>query len=276
MDDLAVGEQSAGEKPHGGTTLARTGFHAIEEELRRLSLEKAGREGACVYYSKALPRVKRIIEQAHRAGIKVVHTSDESLDALVVSLPEGVRDHRGVVLLQEGGISQAQQAVDLEQWLASCPATSCVVVLDEITDPHNVGAILRSCDQFAVDLVVASKRRAADVQDSETVARSSAGASSWVKCAQVANLVNALKQLKAAGFWVWAADAKGQPLAKTEFAPRTCLVLGSEGRGIGRLLQSQCDLQVAVETAGHIDSLNVSVAAGILLHEIFIQHTAKR
>ena len=271
-------EDSPSPSTHGTRLAIHTtiGFHAIEEELRRLSLQKAEREGACVYYSKALPRVKRIIEQAHMAGVKVVHTSDESLDALVVSLPEGVRDHRGVVLLQEGGMSQAQQAVDLEQWLATCPDTACVVLLDGITDPHNMGAILRSCDQFAVSLVVVAKRRAVGEVGSETVARASAGAASWVNCAQVANLVDALKRLKAAGFWVWAADAKGQPLVETEFAPRTCLVLGSEGRGIGRLLQSECDLQVAVETAGHIDSLNVSVAAGILLHEVFIQHTAKR
>ena len=269
-------EQTTGEIPQGSTQTVRTGFHAIEEELRHLSLQKAVCEGACVFYSKALPRVKRIIALASKAGVSVRQTTGEQLDRLVSSLPSGAQDHRGVVLLQQGGMSQAQQAVDLEQWLASCPVVACVVVLDEITDPHNLGAILRSCDQFAVDLVVTAKRRAVGEAASETVSRASAGASSWVKCAHVANLVDALKRLKAAGFWVWAADAKGGPLAKTEFAPRTCLVLGSEGRGIGRLLAQECDLQVAVETAGHIDSLNVSVAAGILLHDVFIQHTKQQ
>ena len=269
-------EPTAGQIPQDSAQTVRTGFHAIEEEIRRLSLHKAGREGACVFYSKALPRVKRIIALATKAGVSVRQTTSDQLDLMVSSLPRGAQDHRGVVLLQGGGEARTQQAVDLEQWLASCPKVACVVVLDEITDPHNMGAILRSCDQFAVDLVVTAKRRAVGEAASETVSRSSAGASSWVKCAQVANLAAALKRLKAAGFWVWAADAKGQPLAKTEFAPRTCLVLGSEGRGIGHLLAQECDLRVAVETAGHIDSLNVSVAAGILLHEVFILQQRQR
>lgn len=275
MDSHSPPDQGTALLTHDNATLVRTGFHAIEETLRRIGSDRMGHtgrmgtEGACLYYSKALPRVKRIIEQAKKAGVNVVHTSEESLDKQVASLPQGARDHRGVLLVQEGG--EQESAVDLASWLATCPDTACVVMLDEITDPHNVGAILRSCDQFAVQLVVLPKRRAATAEGSETVLRASAGASSWVKCAQVANLASAARRLKTAGFWLWAASANGEPLASTVFAKRTCIVMGSEGKGISRLLSEECDQAVAVETAGHIDSLNVSVAAGILLHAVFLQ-----
>ncbi len=110
-----------------------------------------------------------------------------------------------------------------------------------------------------------------DVQNNEIVARSSAGASAWVNTAVVSNLVRATEQLKEAGFWIYGADAGGQTLQDISFAKRTCFVMGSEGNGISRLLGEQCDSVVSIPTCGKIDSLNVSVAAGVLLYERYRQ-----
>jgi 23S rRNA (guanosine2251-2'-O)-methyltransferase len=147
-----------------------------------------------------------------------------------------------------------------------------VVFLDSITDPHNVGAILRSCDQFGASLVVMpSRHSASDFSDNEIIARSSAGASAYVPVAIVPNLVRAAQSLKEAGFWLYGADAGGESVQKVSFADKSVIVMGSEGSGIAKLLEEQCDTIVSIPTCGKIDSLNVSVAAGILLYESYRQ-----
>ena len=148
-----------------------------------------------------------------------------------------------------------------------------VVVLDGITDPHNYGAIIRSCDQFGVSLIVNPNSRSA--KDSETVARTSAGASAWMPIATVPNLVRAVGLLKEAGFWVYGADMGGEPAHKKDLTGRVALVMGSEGEGIARLLREACDGIVSIPSKGQIDSLNVSVAAGVLLYEINRQRNFK-
>jgi 23S rRNA (guanosine2251-2'-O)-methyltransferase len=140
------------------------------------------------------------------------------------------------------------------------------VILDEITDPHNYGAILRSCDQFAVDLVVTRTRRIAKY--AEIVSKTSAGADAWVPVAETANLTRALGSLKEAGFWIYGADMAGDAVWSRDLRGRTAIVLGSEGTGVGRLLKEQCDALVGIPSRGRIDSLNVSVAAGVLLYEV--------
>jgi 23S rRNA (guanosine2251-2'-O)-methyltransferase len=140
------------------------------------------------------------------------------------------------------------------------------VILDEITDPHNYGAILRSCDQFGVDLVITRNRRTA--RYAEVIAQTSAGAVSWVPAAEVANLPRAVQDLKDAGFWIYGADMAGEPVSDKDLRGRVALILGGEGSGITRLLREACDGMVSIPTQGRIDSLNVSVAAGVLLYEI--------
>ena len=110
---------------------------------------------------------------------------------------------------------------------------------------------------------------ASDIEGNEVIGRTSAGASAWVPVAVVNNLVRAVEQLKEAGFWVYGADAGGQTLGKIDFPPKTCIIMGSEGSGISQLLEKQCDAIVSIPTCGKIDSLNVSVAAGVLLYELF-------
>lgn len=152
---------------------------------------------------------------------------------------------------------------------ATAMSRATVLVLDSITDVHNVGAILRSCDQFGVSLVVLPQARSAsDIAHNEVIARASAGAAAWVPVAIVPNLVRAVGQLKDAGFWVYGADAGGTRLDRVDFAEKTALIMGSEGSGMSQLLEKQCDVIVSIPTCGKIDSLNVSVAAGVLLYEL--------
>jgi 23S rRNA (guanosine2251-2'-O)-methyltransferase len=141
-----------------------------------------------------------------------------------------------------------------------------VLLLDEITDPHNYGAILRCCDQFGVDLVLSRNRRSA--KNADIVSKTSAGALSWVPQAETANLIRALDDLKKAGFWIYGADMEGEPVYKKDLSGRTALVLGSEGSGISRLLCESCDSMIGIPSLGRVDSLNVSVAAGVLLYEV--------
>jgi 23S rRNA (guanosine2251-2'-O)-methyltransferase len=248
-----------------------TGFHAIEERLRRMT-ETTQVSGAKLLYANPGPRVKKIIAFARGAGFPCTETSLSELDSTVSSLPELARDHRGLVLvLPDSQIPDVATYADVGHFITSLdPETpSIVVALDSVTDPYNVGAILRSCDQFGVSLVLLPRHRSLhNAALNETVSRASAGASSWVPVCETSNLTQSVQLLKDAGFWVYGADAQGIALPQVAFAPRSVLVLGSEGSGISRLLSEQCDSTVSIPTRGNIDSLNVSVAAGILLYEI--------
>ena len=257
-----------------------TGFHAIEEKIRHFALQqkKAGKKAPEVelklYFSKAGPRVKKIISQAKECNVHCEEVDEKSLDQMVQSLPVEAQEHRGIVLVAEGSGEELRSAnsVQLEQWLTSCPEKATVVVLDSVTDPHNVGAIIRSMDQFGASLIVLPDHRSAgDVLNNEIVARTSAGSSAYVPLASVTNLVRSVQLLKEAGFWIFGADAGGSSLQEIKFPDKVCLVMGSEGSGISRLLEEECDQIVSIPTCGKIDSLNVSVAAGVLLYERYRQ-----
>ncbi len=258
-----------------------TGFHAIEEKLKSyteasLKSKSAPSEILCLYIDKPGPRVKKIMEKAGECGVQIKMVSDSVLNSLVSSLPKTTQEHRGAVLTVEGEAEKKYNYVDLNAYISRVSASntqenrSIVVVLDSITDPHNVGAVLRSCDQFGAELVIMPERRSA--VESEVIDRSSAGASSWVPVCIVQNLVRSVELLKKAGFWIYGADAGGDSVTSLSFPSRVVLVLGSEGSGIARLLKETCDTIVSIPTCGKIDSLNVSVAAGILLHEMRNRH----
>lgn len=258
-----------------------TGFHSIEEKVR--SQKKGTPCGFKIFFSKPGPRVKKILAAAKEAGITCEQTDDKTLDSLVADLDETLRDHRGIVMEIKSGQKKAANIVDFDSWIkmhsgelsekgeVTDGQTSrvTVVILDCVTDPHNVGAIIRSCDQFGASLVVLPEHNSAsDIAGNEVIGRTSAGASAYVPVAIVNNLVRATEQLKQAGFWVYGADAGGQNCRKLDFPAKSVLIMGSEGTGISTLLEKQCDTIVSIPTCGKIDSLNVSVAAGVLLYEI--------
>ncbi len=245
-----------------------TGFHAVEEKVRKFSQDKKSSLKLKLYYSKPGPRIKKILAAAQEAQIPCELTDDKTLDSMVAELPPEAREHRGIILFAEGEKLREKNEVQLDQWLTQCPEEATVVILDNVTDPHNIGAVLRSCDQFGAQLlIVPSHNSTAHVRENEIIARTSAGASAWVSIATVANLNRSIEQLKEAGFWIYGADAGGVSLQEIKFDKKTCIVMGSEGSGMNKLVAQNCDTIVSIPTCGKLDSLNVSVAAGVLLYE---------
>ena len=241
-----------------------TGFHSIEEMLR--SKEKV--EGAVLFYSKIGPRVKKIIALAENVGVKIIHEDDKALDKKVSSLNPSLQNHKGAVLVIEHSKSLINKT-SIENIIASVKEKqkSCVLILDGISDCHNMGSIIRSAEQFAIDAVIVPKHDSAG-GDEVTMLKTSAGAASWMKIVEVSNLNSTISLLKDAGFWIFASDMAGESLYNVKFSDKVAIVMGSEGSGISRLVEKNCDIIVSIPTFGKIDSLNVSVAAGIFLYEV--------
>ena len=238
-----------------------TGFHAIEERL------KAGNVRGALLVAKPGPRSRELIRLALDRKVRVDRVGTCDLNRIAL-------DHRGVALELEDGDRPPGNAASLEDYLADLAGRggqkdALVAVLDAITDPHNYGAVLRSCDQFAVDLVLCRNRRIAKHADS--VAKTSAGAAAWVPVVEVPNLPRAVKDLKDAGFWIYGADMRGEAAYTRNLRGRVALIFGGEGTGISRLLREACDGLVSIPAKGRVDSLNVSVAAGILFYEALRQ-----
>lgn len=143
---------------------------------------------------------------------------------------------------------------------------SFVVMLDSLEDPHNFGAIIRTCECAGVDYIIIPSRRSVSVNS--TVYKTSSGALANVKIVEVTNLSNTIKKLKDLGYWVYASDAKGKDYNTVKYDGKTCLVIGSEGRGIKNIVASSCDEIISLPMKGKVNSLNASVAAGILIYEI--------
>ena len=142
-----------------------------------------------------------------------------------------------------------------------------ILILDEIEDPHNFGAILRSCDAFGVDGVIIKSRN--QVPLNMTVAKVSTGAIEYVKVAEVSNIVSAINKLKDNGFWIYTADGSGKDdYQKLDYSGPVALVVGSEGHGASRLVMENSDFIIKIPMKGHVNSLNVSVSVGILLSRI--------
>jgi 23S rRNA (guanosine2251-2'-O)-methyltransferase len=230
------------------------GYHSIEETMKR----SPGK--GTLFLSRANKRIAALRAAAEAAAIPVSEVEEGELTRLC-----GSPAHRGAALVTEK--EAPAPTTDLRTWLSSFTAESALaLVLDHISDPQNLGAILRSADQFEADLVVLPSRRSA--QETETVAKVSSGASAYVPLMIVPNIPTALALMKENGFWIYGADVEGQPAGGFDFRGRTCLVMGSEGEGMRRLVKERCDLLVRIPAGGHVDSFNVSVAAGILMYEI--------
>ncbi|MDR3146234.1 MAG: 23S rRNA (guanosine(2251)-2'-O)-methyltransferase RlmB [Treponema sp.] len=241
-----------------------TGFHAIEERI------KSGRSALALLAARAGPRARELMTLAGKYRIPVNRVGTYDLDRVAPG-------HRGIAL-EVADLREQDGVRNLtpEEFLAGLGERpdALVFVLDEITDPHNYGAILRSCDQFGADLVLTRNRRSA--KHAEAVARTSSGADAWVPATEVPNLIRAVQDLKDAGFWIYGADMAGDAVYTKDLRGRVAIILGGEGTGISRLLRESCDALIAIPCEGRLDSLNVSVAAGILLYEVSRQRFQRR
>lgn len=142
-----------------------------------------------------------------------------------------------------------------------------ILILDHIEDPHNFGAIIRTCDAAGIEVIVIPKDRACLVN--ETVMKTSTGAISYVKIVMVTNLVNTINKLKKNNYFVYGAEANGEDYRNVSYADKKVLVIGSEGNGLSNLVRKSCDIVLSIPMKGHVNSLNASVAAGILIYKIF-------
>ena len=176
------------------------------------------------------------------------------------------------------GVAASVASADYVAWQDSVDAARqkgedpLLVILDELEDPHNLGAILRSVDAVGAHGVIIPKRRAVPLTDG--VAKASAGAIEHVPVARVSNLVQVIEELKKQGIWIAGADLHGEYMHKQDLTGPLAIVVGSEGKGLGKLVRESCDYVVSIPMQGKINSLNASVATGVLLYEVYRQRNA--
>lgn len=208
-----------------------------------------------------------IFELAQERGIKVQLVDRKKLD-----FSSKTGNHQGII-----AIATNFSYYDLEQMIHKAKEKEedpFIVLLDQITDPHNFGAIIRSADACGVHGIIITKNRSVDL--SPIAVKASAGAAEHMMVGKVTNLVQTLEDLKNQGFWIGGADVSGEPYYKTNFKGPLAIVIGSEGKGISRLVKEHCDFSVSIPMYGSIDSLNASVAAGVLFCEAARQRKGER
>jgi len=228
------------------------GFHAITARLRQRAeavhdlYVLAGRQDA---------RLRDLVARAGAAKVAVHPVDGARLDALA-----GHGRHQGVVAV----VDDALPHVTLDDVLEQGDDMPLLLVLDGVTDPHNLGACLRSADAFGARAVIVPKDRAVGVN--ATVAKAACGAADTVPVVAVTNLARAMRDMKERGIWLVGADAGGESLDTADLTGPLAWVLGAEGEGLRRLTRETCDRIVGIPLAGSVESLNVSVAAGICLY----------
>ncbi len=203
---------------------------------------------------------------AKKRGIVVKDVSEEKLSAMT----NGAK--HGGIAAEISACSYAQPEDILEE-AERKGKPPFIIIADEIADPHNLGAIIRSAEAAGADGIIIPKRRSASVN--ATVFKTSAGAAAWIKIARVANLVDTIKFLKKKGVWVYGMEADGTPYDKIDLTGAAALVVGSEGFGLGRLVRETCDETISLPMNGKVNSLNASVSAGILMYEIVRQRGSR-
>jgi 23S rRNA (guanosine2251-2'-O)-methyltransferase len=225
-----------------------SGIHPVVEALR------AGNplERIVIAQGAGGPRLQEIIDLARQSKIPVRFEPRSAIDRLA-----GSAAHQGVVAL-----GAARKYADLE----SVAESEMLVVLDGVEDPHNLGAIVRTAHAAGAGAVIVPERRAAGVTD--VVAKAAAGALEHLPVVRVTNINRALEDLKERGMWIYGLDERGtESYDQIDYAKKSVLVLGGEGKGLHEQVRKHCDVLVRIPMAGQISSLNVSVAAGVVLFE---------
>lgn len=239
------------------------GIHPVAE-----AVQSRGRavEYVAVAKDRHDGKVQQIVTECRKLGVSVRFVSREELTRMTNSA-----GNQGIAAIVSG-----KEYVDLDEVVANKRgAHSFVVVLDGVEDPHNLGAIVRTADAAGVDGIVIPERRAVGVTG--TVAKASAGASEHLPIARVTNIARTVEELKTRNMWVVGLDERGtQTYDEIDYAMDCALVLGAEGAGVHDLVRKKCDFLVSIPMLGRVPSLNVSVAAAIVMYEVARQRrTAK-
>ena len=227
------------------------GFHAVTARLRQ---RPQSMHALYVEGNRRDARMRELIARAAASQIPVHAVDDNRLLALA-----GHGSHQGVVAIVDAQLPH----VTLDDVLESPGEPPLLLVLDGVTDPHNLGACLRSADAFGAHAVIVPKDRAVGVN--ATVAKAASGAADAIPVITVTNLARALRELKERDVWILGADAGGESMFDADLGGAIAWVLGAEGRGLRRLTRESCDRIVGIPLSGAVESLNVSVAAGICL-----------
>lgn len=201
--------------------------------------------------------VTAIIAKCRAKGILIKEVSPQKLDYYC-----GGANHQGVAVM-----FAAQEYATVGDILASAEERNekpFIVICDEIEDPHNLGAIVRTAEACGVHGIIIPKRRSASLN--ATVAKAASGALEYMPVARVTNIANTIDELKSRGIWVFGADMDGEDYTKTDFDIPCAIVIGNEGSGIGALTAKKCDKIISLPMFGKINSLNASVAAGVLMY----------
>lgn len=221
-------------------------------EIDKILVQKGEKEGSVI----------KIISSAKAKGIVVLEVEKSKLDELT-----GREKHQGVV-----AYVAAHEYVSVEEILEEAKAKGeqpFVLILDNIQDPHNLGAIIRTAHNAGVHGIIIPKRRAVGLTG--TVAKSSAGALEYMKVAKVSNIVQTIRELKERGLWIACADMDGKTLYEENLTGPIGIVVGSEGEGVSKLTRDNCDYIVSVPMYGQVTSLNASVAASLMVYEVVRQ-----
>ena len=224
---------------------------------------KAGRVKELHVGPRGGERITQLLAVASQHGVRVQRVLPEVLE----------RESRHGV--HQGVVARVDEPADysVEDLIRAAEGPALIVVLDGIEDPHNVGAILRTCDAAGVHGVIVQSRRSAAL--SGAAAKAAAGALSHVRIAEVVNIARAVEELKEANVWtIGLAGEASRPYTEIDFTSPSAVVLGAEGAGLRRLVRDRCDHLASIPMLGHVDSLNVSVAAGVVLFEAVRQRLA--
>lgn len=231
------------------------GRNPVSEAIRSgraidsIMVAKGGRNGAII----------GILAKAKEKQITVKEVDSRKLDFI-----SGGATHQGIIAL--AAVKEYAKLDDIFELAQQRQESPFIIVLDEIEDPHNLGAIIRTAECAGAHGVIVPKRRSAGL--SYTVGKASAGAVEYVPVARVTNISATIEQLKEKGVWVYGADMDGEAYDKCDFSGSVALVIGNEGKGLGKLVSQKCDTIVSLPMKGKINSLNASVAAGILMYQI--------
>ena len=226
-----------------------------------LELLKSGREveNVLVANGEKEGSVKQILALCKEKKIVVKTVDKKKLDALSAGA-----NHQGVAAnVPAHEYSSVEDILSLAEERGEAPF---IIICDQIEDSHNLGAIIRTAEACGAHGIIIPKRR--NVGLNFVVSKTSCGALEYMKVARVGNLAQTIEELKQKNIWVYAADMDGQRWDKTDFSGGVALVVGSEGNGVGRLVKEKCDVTVSLPMRGKVNSLNASVAAGIIMYEI--------